>query len=389
MMYINNWYVAGYSAELADRPRQVQMLGRNFVLFRDDQGNAACLSDVCPHRGAALSRGECAHGTVSCPFHGWQFDSTGQCRKILSQVDPDRDIPASAKVDAYAVEERYGLIWVFLGPDPDGAPSIIEMPEHEDAGWRRIDHYDVWNANLHWSKMTDLDHVHLAVVHGIKLGGGNPFRPGNHEIEHFDGGFRTTVINRPTPLKGKWGEQRQQPTEVRSDLDFHIAGFTLRGQVSIMGADQPWFNVFYEFSTPIDEASTHMYYLFFRNFFLAAEHDDDHRKRNLKNVYQDKANAESIQPKRAPAVRDWPAIKIDREDRLMAAYWKTLMSLRDHGQEIDRLAMDSLAANGEYCVIPSPARQANPHNWIFRPVPIVAPESEPAALHAIPGASKT
>jgi phenylpropionate dioxygenase-like ring-hydroxylating dioxygenase large terminal subunit len=386
MMYMNNWYVAGYSKDLGERPSQVKMLGGNYVLFRDADGRAACLSDVCPHRGSALSRGQChENGTVSCPFHGWQFDRHGACLKILSQVNPDRDIPSSAKVDAYPVEEKYGLIWVFLGDDPGSAPGVIDMPEFDNRDWRRIDHYDIWNANLHWSKMTDLDHVHLAVVHGIKLGGENPYRPGEHTIEHFDGGFGTTVINRPTPLKGEWGEKRKQPTEVRSNLSFYVAGFTLRGQVSVMGAEVPWFNVFYEFSTPIDEHSTHMYYVFYRNFFLDAEHDEDHKKRNLKNIYQDKANSESMMPKRAPASRDWPVIKIDREDRLMQAYWQTLIALRDNGQEIDRLALDGLTANGEYCVIPSPGRRNAPDDWVFRTVPTVTPSSEPVALHALRG----
>ena len=388
MMYLNNWYVAGSSEELTDKPLQVQMLRGDYVLFRDSAGRATCLSNVCPHRGSALSRGPCNEdGTIACPFHGWRFDTRGRCTRIPSQASPTTDIPAAAKVDAYPTEERYGLIWVFLGDDPTTAPPIPDMPEYDDDAWRRVSHFDTWEANLHWSKMTDLDHVHLAVVHGIKLGGDNPFRPGDHEIDYFDGGFSTTVINRPTPLKGKWGEQRKQPTEVRSNLEFRIAGWLLRGQVSVMGAEQPFFNVFYEFSTPIDEDRTRMYYYLFRNFYLEPENDADHLKRNLRNIYQDKANAESTRPRRAPAGRDWPPIKIDREDRLMAAYWKTLMQLRDAGREVDRLALDDLDRRGELRVIPSPGRRADPSHWVFGTVPTVAPGSSAPALREAGGAN--
>ena len=382
MLYINNWYVAGSSDSVTDKAVQVRMLGSDYVLFRDEHGQLACLSNVCPHRGSALARGECAgNGTVACPFHGWQFDRTGRCVRIPSQVDPVGDIPPGAKVDAYPVQEKYGLIWVFLGPDPESAAPIVEMPEYDNPEWRRVEHHDTWEANLHWSKMTDLDHVHLAVVHGIKLGGENPFRPGDHQVERFSGGWRTEVINRPTPLKGDWGKRRKTPTEVRSQLSFRLAGFTLRGQVSVMGAGEPFFNVFYEFSTPVDEHSTQMHYYFFRNFYMDAEHDADHLKRNLRNVYQDKANAESIMPKRAPGVRDWPPLKIDREDRMMQAYWQLLMEQRDAGNEIDRLALDASVQNGEYRVIPSPGRKSDPLGWVYAAVPLVPggmPESRSA-----------
>ena len=37
-MYTNIWYVAARSSELEDKPLHTQMLGTNFVLFRDKKG---------------------------------------------------------------------------------------------------------------------------------------------------------------------------------------------------------------------------------------------------------------------------------------------------------------------------------------------------------------
>ena len=79
MMYTNIWYVAEFSKELGEKPVQLRMLGRDFVLFRTESGEPACLSNVCPHRGSSLARGKCEAGTISCPFHGWQFDAGGRC----------------------------------------------------------------------------------------------------------------------------------------------------------------------------------------------------------------------------------------------------------------------------------------------------------------------
>ena len=85
---------------------------------------------------------------------------------------------------------------------------------------------------------------------------------------------------------------------------------------------------------------------------MEPENDEMHVKRNLGNVHPDKANAESVLPKRAPDVPDWPPIKVDREDRLMSAYWEILHELRQKGWQIDRMQLDELNRNGDYRVIP-------------------------------------
>ena len=133
MLYKNNWYVAEHSARLTDKPLRVRMLGCNFVLFRDAKGAAHCLSDVCIHRGASLASGQChpEDGSVSCPFHGWRFRGDGKCVRIPSLGPGNYDkAPPRGRVDSYPVEERYGLIHVFLGDLPEAErPPVMPVPE--------------------------------------------------------------------------------------------------------------------------------------------------------------------------------------------------------------------------------------------------------------------
>jgi hypothetical protein len=56
-MFINFWYPAIESAKLTDQPVKVQMLGCEFVLFRDAAGEAHCLANTCVHRGGSLGDG--------------------------------------------------------------------------------------------------------------------------------------------------------------------------------------------------------------------------------------------------------------------------------------------------------------------------------------------
>lgn len=373
MLYMNVWYVAEFSENLSDAPLHLKMLGRDFVLFRNADGKAVCLSNVCPHRGASLAQGKCEHGGISCPFHGWRFGNDGRCEGIPSQQKPEHEIPAKAKVDSYPTDERQGLIWVFLGDEPDAAAPVFDIKEWDDPAWRHGQFADVWAANAHWSKMTNLDHVHLAVVHGIDFGGENPVRPPEHEVQMLDSGFRAEISGHKPPVSTSGLEEfRNERSPVVSRLAYFIPGMTLRGQVEIGGAGSGTFNLFYEVSTPIDEETTQMRWLFFRNFAMEPEHDEMHVKRNLRNVFQDKDIAETILPKRAPDIRGWPPIKVDREDRIMKAYWELLDDMRARGWQIDRVRLDECDRDGDYRVIPSPARRRDPGHWVFASVPVIA-----------------
>ena len=136
-MFMNFWYVAELRENITDTPVKVRMLGFDYVLFRDSAGQAHCLSNLCIHRGASLAHGKVKGDNIECPYHGWQFKGAdGVCAKIPS-LGPDAKIPARAKVDSYPVQEKYGLIFAFLGDLPEAErPPIMELPEYGKDGWR-------------------------------------------------------------------------------------------------------------------------------------------------------------------------------------------------------------------------------------------------------------
>jgi nitrite reductase/ring-hydroxylating ferredoxin subunit len=123
----NYWYPVMWSADL-ERPKSVTLLGRKIMLHRSG-GKVYALQDRCPHRGVPLSFGtEEFDCTISCPYHGWTFDlATGQLVAAITD-GPESPIRGRASVRTYRVEERLGLIWVFVG---EGAPPPVEedIPE--------------------------------------------------------------------------------------------------------------------------------------------------------------------------------------------------------------------------------------------------------------------
>ncbi|MDY3550962.1 DUF2231 domain-containing protein [Gemmata sp. JC717] len=74
--------------------------GRRVVLARTESGYSA-FDDRCPHRGGSLADGVLACGTVTCPWHGSQFDArTGAVTAG----------PAEQSVQTYHVEEVGGRV---------------------------------------------------------------------------------------------------------------------------------------------------------------------------------------------------------------------------------------------------------------------------------------
>lgn len=83
--------------------------GSEIVVWRDNSGKAHVWEDRCPHRGMRMSFGFVRGDHIACLYHGWQYDTAGQCRHIPAH--PTLDVPQTIKVPTYVSQEKYGIIW--------------------------------------------------------------------------------------------------------------------------------------------------------------------------------------------------------------------------------------------------------------------------------------
>ena len=82
-MIPNQWYVVLGSNQVKGKPVGVTRMGEKLVFWRDDTGRLSCLRDRCVHRGVQLSKGRVvSNGRLQCPFHGFEYDTTGRVQKI-------------------------------------------------------------------------------------------------------------------------------------------------------------------------------------------------------------------------------------------------------------------------------------------------------------------
>jgi phenylpropionate dioxygenase-like ring-hydroxylating dioxygenase large terminal subunit len=124
------WYVALAGAAL--RPGQMlakTLLGEPLLLGRGGDGQVFALRDICPHRGIPLSCGRFDGREVECRYHGWRFAPSGQCTAIPSLTAEQTLDLGRIKVANYPAAEAHGLVWVYFGADPAGAPALPVLPD--------------------------------------------------------------------------------------------------------------------------------------------------------------------------------------------------------------------------------------------------------------------
>lgn len=165
------WHPVSFAAVLGVDPIAIQLLGEHLVIWRDSQGSAHCTSDVCVHRGTALSLG-CVRGDeIVCPYHGWSYATDGVCTAI-PQLELGATIPSKARIAAYRCIEKYGLIWVTLQPPKDR--PIWDLPhvaQYGDPSWRWVNAgpYE-WAADASRQLENFTDFGHFPFVHPGLLG---------------------------------------------------------------------------------------------------------------------------------------------------------------------------------------------------------------------------
>jgi phenylpropionate dioxygenase-like ring-hydroxylating dioxygenase large terminal subunit len=151
------------------RPAQRTLLGRDLVLFRTRAGVGA-LENACPHRGMPLDAGRSHYdGTLTCAYHGWTFDTDGQCVAVLSE-GPDSTVPGRPgyNVRSYPTRVLKGIVFIWMG---EGEPAPIEQdvpPEFFKPDARIYHSEQVWDANWRPAMENYLD-SHVYYVHRNSL----------------------------------------------------------------------------------------------------------------------------------------------------------------------------------------------------------------------------
>lgn len=162
----NTWYVACTPDEVTDKPLGRTICNEAIVFYRGHEGKIAAVEDFCPHRGAPLSLGFVRDGELVCGYHGLVMGCDGHTQSMPGQRV--RGFPCNK---VYAVEERYGFIWVWPGEAAQADPALIPHLE-----WAVSPQWayggGLYHINCDYRLMIDnlMDLTHETYVHASSIG---------------------------------------------------------------------------------------------------------------------------------------------------------------------------------------------------------------------------
>jgi phenylpropionate dioxygenase-like ring-hydroxylating dioxygenase large terminal subunit len=183
-VHLSDWHPVASSAQLTPGALlATQLLDTALVLWRAADGALNAWQDRCPHRGMKLSMGTLIDNRVRCAYHGWAFGSGGKCQHIPALPEL-RDENLKARVAGFAVQEKYGLVWVCLGQPGGPVPAF---PEYADTRLRKVvcGPYEVASSGPRIIE-NFLDMAHFAFVHEGILGEKDRTAIRDYSVEKFD-----------------------------------------------------------------------------------------------------------------------------------------------------------------------------------------------------------
>ena len=144
---------------------QKTWMGENIIAWADGDGRVCVAGAYCPHLGSDLgpaAGGRIRNGQLVCPFHGYEYDATGQC-----VATPYADPPKTARLRVFETQDVAGLIFAWWGiggrvpqwelhPDP---PANDGWSNHAIRTIRFPGHPQETTEN-------SVDLAHLRYVHG-------------------------------------------------------------------------------------------------------------------------------------------------------------------------------------------------------------------------------
>ncbi|MCZ6516301.1 MAG: aromatic ring-hydroxylating dioxygenase subunit alpha [Gammaproteobacteria bacterium] len=363
-MYINFWYPICKSTDLGDdAPLSAQVLGTRLVAFRDSDSAPHVLSNTCVHRGGSLSKGLVKDDCLVCPYHGWRYAGDGKCQLIPSFGD-DSKIPARAKIDSYPVQEKYGILFAFLGDLPAAErPPLYEIENYDSDAWRAAEPVILeLNAYYERSMENGLDPMHNEFVH-----------PAQGNVSPILESLKITSANWGHELSIKMGvlnpdqltltELQGRPEDLGATSAHHGPN-TLITSIDL-AADNNFTQYFFE--QPVNDSQTRIFFVNTRNCLLEPQQDDRIQEVNLRVAGEDIGVIEALYPVRTPETTTKELLATG--EGCIVGFRKLLKEWEQRGWRVDLAALRENEGDIAYA-IPSPGRRKS-GNWVLDPIPLM------------------
>ena len=151
------WYfIASRESILREKLIEKTWLGEEIVVWCDAK---------CPHLGSHLGPsvgGKVRDGCLVCPFHGFEFDASGQC-----VTTPNAPAPRGARLQVYETREILGMVFAWWGSGDRPPQWYLPDEPHTGAEWCKVGFRTLrFPGHVQQLAENSVDFGHLGYVHG-------------------------------------------------------------------------------------------------------------------------------------------------------------------------------------------------------------------------------
>ncbi len=143
------------------------------LIVRDKREELRAFYNVCKHRAHELLSGEGRTGAITCPYHAWAYDLTGQLRKAPETDNLEEFSTSEICLDQVQVEAFCGFVYVNLDPKAEPLHKISGDLGKEITHWApdiknlTFAHRLTYDIKSNWKNVVDnfLECYHCPTAH--------------------------------------------------------------------------------------------------------------------------------------------------------------------------------------------------------------------------------
>ena len=129
------WLPVGSITTMSDtEPNLIRIVNKDWVVWKGDEW--AVQEDICIHRKAPLSQGRIDNKCIECPYHGWQYNQSGDITRIPQANDNNinnnvennrnKDNNNTLHLRSLPTCKTNDLLWAFFPQEICGEYQTIE-----------------------------------------------------------------------------------------------------------------------------------------------------------------------------------------------------------------------------------------------------------------------
>lgn len=283
----NTWYVAAHGNELDDGLVSRKICNEPIVMYRTASGHAVALQDRCPHRFVPLSQGSRVGDNLQCAYHGLQFGPNGACALAPHDAAQQDRI----RVKSYAVAEKHGEIWLWMGEaeqaDESRIPDFDFLDNPAYAIVRGMVNLKA-NHQIISDNLLDLSHVHY-------------LHPGVHQGSKFEDFTNKLKVEGETVWSMLWRHHYHLTPQMQHMSGIHVDDVEGQGHARWTSPGNMFVDTAYwehgktvddgvrtpnaHLLTPETEYSTHYFWAAARNYMLDDKALDQGTIATVNNIF--------------------------------------------------------------------------------------------------------